>query len=607
MNVVKASTALVLVLTSSSTLGDLPLEPDRTVEFETSEATWLSLDVHPSNKKLVIEVLGDLYSLSTKGGEATQLTQGMGFDSQPRWSPDGLSVAFISDRSGIENLWVMDQDGSNARMLSDTGPYADLASPSWSPKGDHIIVSKGSWGLRTYEIWAYHLDGGKGVKITDARTSGDRPYERYNALGGVYSPDGRYLYYAFKRGGFGYDLTFPLWQIVRRDLREDIGDYLTGAQGSAFSPRLSPDGTQLVYGTRFDGKTGLRIRNLTTGSDDWLAFPVQRDEQESRYTRDLLPGYSFSPDGKHVYAAWDGHIHRIRVSNKQIATVPFTVHVKQSLGPRLYYPYRIRAGDITARLARDVQISPDGNKIAFSAFASVYVYDIKTDRYDQVSAVGDFAAQPSWSSDGRRLAFVTWSDSGGHVWTYQVRRKTRQKITSTVAFYSEPLWSPDDREVYALRATRYDRMYRESDWGHVVGTDLVAISANRNNPSVSLVRHSRGLVNPHLGPEQDRIYLYLTPGLFSSGDSGLVSIRRDGSDYRTHLTVKGPGIYYDSDPVPATLIEVSPNGRYAAVNHANQLHLFRMLEVSADTINTTVDNSSLPSSKVSVEGIDSFG
>ena len=78
------------------------------------------------------------------------------------------------------------------------------------------------------------------------------------------------------------NLTFPLSQVARRDRTTGDEDTVTEARGSAFRPVLSPDGTRLVYGTRVDNETGLRIRELATGEERWLKLPVQRDEQESR-------------------------------------------------------------------------------------------------------------------------------------------------------------------------------------------------------------------------------------------------------------------------------------------------------------------------------------
>ncbi len=92
------------ILADEKKNGGLPLEPSRTISFETDEATWLSLDVSPDGRTLLLEILGDLYTLPIQGGEATPLTTGMQFDSQPRYSPDGLKVTFISDKDGKENV-----------------------------------------------------------------------------------------------------------------------------------------------------------------------------------------------------------------------------------------------------------------------------------------------------------------------------------------------------------------------------------------------------------------------------------------------------------------------------------------------------------------------
>lgn len=78
----------------------LSLEPGRTFDFELSEGSWIALDVSPDGKTIVFDFLGDIYSIPISGGSATQLTTGMQFDAQPRYSPDGTEIIFISDESG---------------------------------------------------------------------------------------------------------------------------------------------------------------------------------------------------------------------------------------------------------------------------------------------------------------------------------------------------------------------------------------------------------------------------------------------------------------------------------------------------------------------------
>ena len=94
----------------------------------------MSLDVAPNGKSLVFELLGDLYELPLSGGVAKPIMRGREFMSQPRFSPDGTTLVFVSDRSGEDNLWLANADGSNLRQLSKRVD-GELFSPAWSSDG----------------------------------------------------------------------------------------------------------------------------------------------------------------------------------------------------------------------------------------------------------------------------------------------------------------------------------------------------------------------------------------------------------------------------------------------------------------------------------------
>src|SRR5215469_5278435 len=214
----------------------LPLLPERKIEFTTDEATWLSLTLTPDGKTIVFELLGDLYSLPIAGGEAKQITSGMAFDSQPSISPGGQHIAFISDRNGSENLWIANIDGSEPKQLS-KDPQGDFESPSWTPDGDYVLVSRKPDNVATHEVWMYHIQGGTGIQVTKAAAKPDTPrQQQLRALGAVASPDGKYFYYARRTGMFAYNVNFPIWQIVRRDRTTGDEDVITNAPGSAFRP-----------------------------------------------------------------------------------------------------------------------------------------------------------------------------------------------------------------------------------------------------------------------------------------------------------------------------------------------------------------------------------
>src|SRR5690606_12298931 len=93
-----------------------PVGPSRTIEFETSEGTWMNLDVSPDGRTVAIDLLGDIYTMPIEGGRATLVLGGHAFETMPRWSPDGSRIAFTSDRDGIENIWTMDRSGGDLRQ-----------------------------------------------------------------------------------------------------------------------------------------------------------------------------------------------------------------------------------------------------------------------------------------------------------------------------------------------------------------------------------------------------------------------------------------------------------------------------------------------------------
>src|SRR5262245_32887410 len=360
-----------------------------TIEFTTDEVTWPSLDVSPDGRTILFDVLGDLYTLPIDGGTATRIVGGLSFESQPTWSPDGKTIAFLSDRSGVENLWVANADGSNPRAVSKDQKTSDrpqiMTSPAWTPDGQYIVVSKSRPpDPGTFWLFMYHRDGGSGVRVgappppqPSPDAQGPPPPPAPNRMGSVVSPDGRYVYYSQRNGTFTYNAQFPLWQVYRHD--RETGDVLqvTNARGSAIRPAISPDGKWLVYGTRHKTQTGLRVRDLETGAERWLIYPVTRDDQESRGTRDVLPRYDFTPDGKSLIVPIAGKIQRVDFSTGESHVIPFTLKVEAEIAPRVYTPVRMDdGGSVRARLIRWPTLSPDGKHLAFSAMNRLYIMDM---------------------------------------------------------------------------------------------------------------------------------------------------------------------------------------------------------------------------------------
>ena len=547
----------------------LPLAPARHLRFDEHQGTWVSLDVSPDGKTIVFELLGDLYEMSSAGGEAHCIVCGLPFDSQPAFSPDGSSIAFVSDRSGNENLWIAQADGSQPRQLSTLDDNSVFISPAWSADGKSVYISRFRPDINAFELFRFSLDGSPAEQITYAKATPatPKPY-RISALGAVASPDGRYLYYASKMGlGFDDDNIFPLWHIVRRNLATGEEETVVTAQGSAFRPVISPNGKLLVYGTRFQGKTGLRIRNLETDSDTWLVYPVQRDDQEASASRDLLPRYAFTPDSKAIVVNYGGLIHRIDVSSRAVSTIPFTVHVDLPMGPYLRQDIREDTGAVRARIIQTPSLSPDGKTLVFSALAHIYTMSL-ADRVPHRltdSALPEF--DPAWSPDGRSIVYITWTaEASGDIWRMNADGSgSPVRLTDHTDFYRNPVFTPDGRNIIALRSSNYEHLHRYMEFSPFE-SDAIEIPFAGGSAKVL----SSGVLGnvPQFTSDPGAVYLNFADGLYK--------VPLDGSLKQRILNVTGPTWYFVDGTAPADAIRISPDGRWALAQITQQLYLLQI-------------------------------
>ena len=555
----------------------------------------MSLTLTPDGKTIIFELMGDLYSLPIAGGQAKAITTGMAYDSQPSVSPDGKRIAFLSDRDGSENLWICNLDGSDPKQLS-KDPQGDFESPSWTPDGDYVLVSRKP-NNALHEIWMYHTQGGTGVQVTKSSpTATTTPQQRVRALGVVASNDGKYFYYARRTGNFSYNTTFPIWQVVRRDRITGDEDVITSAPGSAFRPVISPDGAKLVFGTRQDTETGLRVRDLATGEEKWLKYPVQRDDQESAATRDVLPGFAFTPDSKEIVVSYGGKIHRVQIATGEESLVPFTAKISQDLGPELKFASRVEEGPVKARLIQTPSESPDGKRIVFSSLTHLYAIDAAGATAARITTTNTREFQPAWSPDGQWIAYVTWADDGGDLWKVRADHSTPPiKLSRIPAFYRDPVWSPDSKRIVALRQSRQARLTGTSGFAQSnLGMDVIWIPAEGGD--ATLVVPARGTGRPHFTQDAERIYVY--------SNQGLQSFRWDGTDRRTVLKVEGKS--RGPQPTPASEVRISPDGKHALAKLNEQLFLIAMPPAAGETPTVNVNTPSVPVKKLTDIGADDF-
>ena len=581
----------------------LPLKPERRIEFTTDEGTWISLDVSPDGKTIVFELLGNLYTLPMGGGEATRITPGgLAFNSEPKYSPDGSRIAFVSDRSGSENLWTSNPDGTDPKSVTE-GARERFSSPTWSSDGDFLLaVHAGK--TAPPGVWMYHVKGGAGFQVAGAKkvpsATDTGPMDQVD--GPVTSRDGRYLYYAKTvPAPLLIEFPSPFWQIARRDLSTGDEDVLTQSAGSALRPVLSPDGKLLVYGTRYHEKTGLRVLNLLTGEERWLKYPVQRDGQEGDSGRGLLPGYAFLPGGKEIVVAYGGKIHRVGIGMGEDRVIPFVAHVTQDLGPKLDFPIRVEDGpEVRARLIQQPVQSPDGRRLAFSALTRLYVMDLPAGKPRRVTQGNDREFYPAWSPDGESLAYVTWAGEGGHIQVVRSRGESKpRQLTRVAAYYTSPVWSPDGKRIVALRTSAEKARTTPPLTAFTNGVrplDLVWMPSDGHG-DLQVIAPSGDVDRPHFSVETDRIY--------AGTSDEIISLRFDGTDRRHHLKVKGERLPFE---IYRPGMQLSPDGKRALVLFNHQLYLIAVPRTGGDAPTVEIGStSSVPIRKLTEVGADYFG
>jgi len=521
----------------------------KTIDIDTRSGSWMSLDVSPDGRTIAFDMLGDIYTLPIGGGEATSINNGVAWSMQPRFSPDGAEIAFISDAGGGDNIWIMRADGSEPRQLTNED-FRLLNNPYWSPDGTYIAARKHfttTRSLGTGEIWIYHRNGGGGVAVVE------RPSEQHQKELGepTFSPDGRYIYFSLDStpgSSFIYaqDSNGQVFEIRRHDLQTgETESFVTGAGGSV-RPTPSPDGRHLAFVRRIRGKSALFVKDLESGAERPLYRELDQDLQEVWSVHGTYPNMDWMPDSKSIVFWAGGGIKRVNVDSLAVSDIPFHVRDTRTVFDAPIPRVDVAPTQFDTTMVRNAEVAPDGSKVVFETAGRLYVQELPDGRPRRLTRddTGNFENDPTWSRDGRTIAFISWSDQGlGHVHKVRANGGRSERLTTRPGLYMGPRFSPDGGSiVFEIDSGGY---LTSPKWS--LETGVFIVSANGGDAR----RITRNGSNPHFGARGDR--LYVTRRATEGQGRELVSIDMNGEAARTHAS--GPYL---------RRYEVSPNDRYLA-------------------------------------------
>ena len=500
--------------------------PSQDIEFDTDEGTWISVDVSPDGKTLVFDLLGDIYTMPLKGGNAVLLSGGTPYETQPRFSPDGRKISFTSDRGGCDNVWVMDADGNNRHAVTNEKDR-QTNNAVWTPDGRYLIARKHYRNTRSLgagEMWMYHISGGNGLELTKRRN-----WEQ-NASDPAISPDGRYLYYdedVSSGGGYEYnrDPYGVIYVIHRVDLETGKSiRFVTGAGGSV-RPQPSPDGKLLAFVRRVRLKSVLYLRNIETG-EEWPIYDgLSKDAQETWAIFGVYPGFSWTPDSKNIVISGKGKIWKITIASKAVEQIPFSAHVKQTITDAVRFPQQVAPEQFDVKMVRWVTVSPDGKSVVYQALGHLYIKSLPNGMPKRMTEDGHFELYPSFSPDGQWVVYTTWTDpEKGAVYKIRVSGGKSIKLSEVKGTYTEPSFSRDGKRIVFVKNSG----------------DLLRGQTFGGNPGIYWIPSDGGHATfvteegsaPCFNIKGDRIYLFSNEG----DKVALVSVNMLGGDRRVHIT-----------------------------------------------------------------------
>ncbi|WP_213805567.1 DPP IV N-terminal domain-containing protein [Granulicella sp. dw_53] len=401
--------------------------PAKTKIITVSEGTDMAITLSPDGKTLVMDLQGLLYSLPVSGGKAKQLTGPLVEASHPEYSPDGSQVVLQSYQGGTFHIWLMKPDGTGLRQL--TKGHGDDREPRFSPDGRTIAFASDRAFKGSYDVWMVDAASGELKQITSGEADEFEP---------AWSPDGRSL--AFVNGIFTGATGASAVQgktIESIDLASGARKVLasTGKLAARFeSPSWSKDG-KLAYVQLFG------VGNYVDSAKLMVDGKVVSGENDDTFP---FPAVWSSPTT--LFYTANGKILKADLEAKTEVAIPFSAEIKsiRPVYPMKNFGFDATAAKQVKGIFVPA-LSPDGKKIAFVALNQLYLLEVGKSLPKALTHDSFYKQGTSWSPDGRWLAYV--SDKGGIENIYLLDPKTgeeRQPAPSKSAQIF-PAWSPDGK------------------------------------------------------------------------------------------------------------------------------------------------------------------
>jgi tricorn protease len=382
--------------------------------FPSAEELPVLRDVHfpelsPDASQIAFEYQGDIWVAGVEDGVARRLTVSDAYEQRPRFSPDGTQLAFVSDRYGSEDVFVMPAAGGTIRRL--TYHTASDVLADWSPDGQRLLMSVAGRGHQNTAPYELEIESGyiRPVVLDVCSLS----------ITG-YSPDGRYIT-GIRRGAAWWRKSYKgsgNSQILVYDTQADSMAVVTDHEGLDNWPVFVEDGKRLCFVSERNGRPNVFSMN-PDGSDV---------KGLTDFERDAVTFLNASADGKWLVFEWNFDVWMLRAGGGK----PRKVELRAPLDHR-----RTFESEETLKAGIDeMEVNREGTLVALRLKDDIFL--VKPEFKNDSIRVTDWSGPDGdyfWSPDGKQLAYISQMNGNSDVWVLNPETMEKRCLVDDPKYY----------------------------------------------------------------------------------------------------------------------------------------------------------------------------
>lgn len=404
--------------------------------------SWMRYpSISPDGSTVAFTYKGDIYTVPSSGGKATQLTTNPAYDTRPVWSPDGSQIAFASNRSGNFDIYLVSRNGGAPKQLT---THSANEYPETFRDAGHILYTASI----QQDINDGQFPSGIFTQVYEVDTEGKRPtlYSSLSMQHIAFSKDGSKILYTDVKGyedpwrkHHQSSIARDIW--LCREGTDRSFEKITSFRGEDRNAVWAPDGESFYYLSEEKGSFNVYKCDLKG----------KASKAVTSFTSHPVRFLSSSADGKLCFG-YDGDIYTLKEGE-----IPQKISVS-ILSDKLENDliHQRHSGGAT-----DFVVSPSGKEVAFIVRGDVYVTSVEYETTKQITNTPEQERNLSFSPDGRSLLYSSERNGIWGLYKTDLVRKDDKLFTYANELKEEPLvvsekasfqgaFSPDGKEVAFL-------------------------------------------------------------------------------------------------------------------------------------------------------------